>query len=90
MTSPTVTHVSTYNKVKYADHYVVCGACGGWVTGHLNMPEGHGIDLVMPCEHDRGSRDVCPSWGPVDGCQCQEHLGFVPHGEPPSRLEQNV
>jgi hypothetical protein len=73
------TYVRTYNEIRFADPYKVCNACGGWITGVLDMP---GVPLVMPCEHDLGYRDVCPSWGPVDGCQCVEVLGHVEHGEP--------
>lgn len=66
--------------IAFADPYKVCNSCGGWVTGVLDMP---GTRLTVPCEHDRDYSDVCPSWGPVDGCQCADHLGYVPHGEPP-------
>lgn len=80
----TLTHTftRTYNEIKFADPYKVCKACGGWITGVLDMP---GRPLVMPCEHDLGYKDVCPSWCPVDGCQCAEHLGYIPHDEPPKR-----
>lgn len=73
----THTHTRTYNRIDFADPYKVCNECGGWVDGVLDVPDGR--DLTVPCEHDRGYSDVCPSWGPVDGCQCAEHLGYVPH-----------
>jgi hypothetical protein len=74
------TYVSVYNARQFADAYKVCNACGGWITGMLDNP---GRPLVMPCEHDLSYADVCPSWGPVDGCSCAEFLGHVPHREPP-------
>lgn len=36
----------------------------------------------LPCGHETYVEDLCPTWGPVDGCQCQKHLGHVSHGEP--------
>lgn len=78
----TYTYVAVYNEREYANPYNVCDACGGWITGALDNP---GRLLVMPCEHDRGFHGVCPSWGPVDGCQCLAHFGYVTHGEPPAR-----
>lgn len=80
----THTYVAVYNERRFADPYCVCEACGGWITGVLDNP---GRMLVMPCEHDRGFGEVCPSWGPVDGCQCLTMLGHVPHGEPPVRSD---
>lgn len=77
-----MTHVSTYNAVLFADPYKVCNQCGGWVDGVLDMP---GVPLTVPCEHRSGYTDVCPSWGPVDGCQCMEHLGYVPHRARPQQ-----
>jgi hypothetical protein len=82
MTYPSVTHVSVYNTIDFADPYKICNAYGGWITGVLDKP---GQQIVVPCEHHKGYSDVCPSWGPVDGCQCQAHLGHVPHGESRTR-----
>lgn len=80
-------YVSTYNGWNFANPYLVCNACGGWITGALDNP---GASILMPCEHRQGYEDVCPSWGPVDGCSCKEHLGHVPHGEPTQRDEQET
>lgn len=68
----------------FADPFKVCNQCGGWVTGARHIFSNGGKLLVLPCEHERGWEDVCPSWSPVDGCQCQEFLGRVPHGSPPA------
>lgn len=72
----THTHTTTYNAIEFADPYKVCDVCGKQVTGVLCVTKGRWPNL--PCEHI-GYTDTCPSWGPVDGCQCLEHLGFVPH-----------
>lgn len=66
----------THTTTEFADPYKVCNQCGGWVDGVLNTP---GPQTVIPCEHQRGYRDLCPSWGPADGCQCVEHLGERSH-----------
>lgn len=79
------THVSVYNKITFADPYKTCDYCGAWITGVLDKP---GPLIVVPCEHQASYSDRCPSWGPVDGCQCAEHLGYVPHGEPPGRVTE--
>lgn len=63
----------------FADPYKTCRDCGGWVTGVLDRP---GPFVVLPCRHQSGYVNVCPSWSPVDGCRCLETLGSVRHGEP--------
>ena len=73
------TYTETYNTIDFADPFKVCEVCGEWVTGVLCVTRGPWPNL--PCEHV-GYRDVCPSWGPVDGCSCQKSLGHVPHGVP--------
>lgn len=74
----TLTYTQTYNAVRFADPYKTCDGCGEWITGYLDSPKMPNL----PCMHEAGYTDRCPSWGPVDGCACQEHLGHVPHGSP--------
>lgn len=64
----THTHTSTYNATTFADPYKKCRQCGDWITGALDAP---GPVILVPCEHQSDYRDVCPSWGPVDGCRCE-------------------
>lgn len=77
----TVTHTRTHLTITPASPFLACGTCGKRAeafhddrcgcdeTGPVNMPCG-----------DRGEySDLCPSWSPVDGCQCLAHLGRVPH-----------
>jgi hypothetical protein len=66
----TLTHTftRTLERIDFADPYKVCNRCSGWVDGVLANPSGP--DLTAPCEHRSGYRDVCPSWGPLDGCSC--------------------
>ena len=76
--STTHTHVIT----TFANPFLRCDECGQSVEGVVALvgnPTGcnHICDNV-PCGH-RGSTSSCPSWSPVDGCRCQEHLGHVPH-----------
>lgn len=64
----------------YANPFLVCEECGHRVVGadvdadnrFLNVPCGHGADF----------NSACPSWSPVDGCQCLAVLGRVDHAEP--------
>lgn len=63
----TVVHVKTHNVIRFADPYKRCTACGAWVDGVLDTD---GPMIVVPCEHQAHYRDVCASWGPVDGCTC--------------------
>lgn len=72
----TATHTSTYTVTEFADPYKVCEQCGGWVDGVLDAP---GPLIVVPCEHKSDYRSICPSWGPVDGCQCERY--GLPHHE---------
>lgn len=71
------THTSTYNTINFADPYKQCLYCNGWITGVLVAP---GPLILVPCEHQSHYRDVCPSWGPVDGCTCNP----VDHPVPPA------
>lgn len=77
----THTYTRTYNVTTFADPYKKCRQCGGWITGALDKP--HGPLIVVPCEHQAGYDDVCPSWGPVDGCECARFpWGVEYHGIP--------
>lgn len=63
----TRTHTKTYTATIYADPYKRCLQCHAWIDGALDAP---GPLTLVPCEHQSDYRDVCPSWGPVDGCRC--------------------
>jgi len=78
--TPTYTYTQTFNVVDFADPYLQCDQCRGWVTGWA--PDSDAPGLLFPCEHSAGLVYACPSWGPVDGCQCNAYLGYKPHGEP--------
>lgn len=79
----TVTHTRTHLAIHPANPFLTCGMCGERVeTFHddeCGCSESGGPLLLMPCFHRSDYDDLCPSWGPVDGCQCREHLGHVPH-----------
>lgn len=79
----TATHTRVHVDISFADPYLVCGRCGEPVTAWHDPDQcGPGCDLPamnLPCEHRVNLVNTCPSWGPVDGCQCQEQLGHVPH-----------
>lgn len=63
---------------EFADPHLVCTECGRHVEGYVVAP-GRPEDMEnWPCRH-KWMANLCPSWSPVDGCLCQEHLGHVDH-----------
>lgn len=76
------TFTRTYNTVRFADPHKQCLRCGGWIDGVLDKP---GPLVLVPCEHESDYRDVCPSWGPVDGCTCVEMPGVDPRKGPSTK-----
>lgn len=56
--------------VIFADPYKRCLDCDQWVDGYVDLPEGSGAAVLVPCGHS-SYRDVCVSWSPVDGCDCE-------------------
>jgi len=77
----TVTHTRTHLVITPANPFLACATCGKRVEAfhddqcgcHLEGP------VNMPCFCRGGYDDLCPSWGPVEGCECLAHLGHVPH-----------
>lgn len=57
--------------VRFADPYKLCRTCHTWIDGYVRTG-GPGLEPLVPCGHRSAYRDVCPSWGPVDGCTCDE------------------
>ena len=72
------TSTHTYTVEHFADPFKKCRVCDEWVDGYVVAPEHDEEGENWPCRH-RGYDDLCPSWSPVDGCRCAEHLGFVDH-----------
>lgn len=84
------THTRTHVTVDFADPYLVCDGCRRPVTGwhHHTLCGCRETFWNEPCGCRRAGVDsTCPSWGPVDGCRCLAHLGYVSHDEPPARAE---
>jgi hypothetical protein len=75
MATLTRTFTRTRNEIRYADPYKKCRQCGNWIDGALDAP---GPLILVPCEHQSDYRDICPSWGPVDGCSCAEYSAHNP------------
>lgn len=71
----TITHTRTHVAVEFANPWLRCTRCGQPATG-FHDPQQCGCDLtgfhLEPCEHKAGALSVCPSWSPVDGCQCAD------------------
>lgn len=71
----------TYTRITFANPHLVCDLCRQPVPAWHN-PDACGCDGTvrnLPCKHTAGATSVCPSWSPVGGCQCEEHLGTVSH-----------
>lgn len=64
----------------WANPYMKCGACKAFVDGYDEMD-----NAMVPCGHIVNASSVCPSWGPVDGCSCLEHLGVINHEMRPEK-----
>ena len=56
----------------FANPFLACEVCGKRVRTRPAL-------WNEPCGHAAPMNSVCPSWSPVDGCQCLEHLGKVEH-----------
>lgn len=77
----TITHTRTHVQISFANPYLRCEQCHGWVTG-WHDPEKCGCETFVvnaPCCCRSGVTSACPSWSPVDGCQCAQQLGTVDH-----------
>lgn len=93
------THTRTHVYVEFANPYLQCDQCDqrttgfhdadrcGCAVGALGEYERTGY-YNLPCGHRAGVTSVCPSWSPVDGCCCADHLGYVPHGPVDAVLDQ--
>jgi hypothetical protein len=82
------THTRTHTEIRFANPYLICDQCRRPVPAWHDPdkcgcnPEAFGF-WNEPCGHRAGTASVCPSWGPVDGCQCAEVLGSVEHTPAP-------
>lgn len=72
----TATHTVVYVRREPANPYLACHQCGARVRYWLERP---GPPVNYPCGHQADYDDLCPSWGPVDGCRCVAELGYRPH-----------
>jgi hypothetical protein len=79
------TYTRTVHSIDPANPYLACAQCGGWIDHFTHTGDGEGPQENEPCGHASDYVNRCPSWGPVDGCQCAEQLGDVPHDEPPTQ-----
>lgn len=72
--------------VKFANPHLYCKQCGqaapSWHddsqcgTPHAPCPAGW---YLAPCGHAAEAKSSCPTWGPVDQCQCLARLGRQDH-----------
>lgn len=69
----TTTHTRTHVFITFANPYLKCDECGASVIRwHDDDQCGCAAgSWNEPCHHKAGVTSVCPSWGPVDGCQCK-------------------
>ncbi|WP_167503141.1 hypothetical protein [Streptomyces malaysiensis] len=71
-----------HGTVRFANLYLVCSLCGTRTRGVRDS------GVLDPCNHDASVRSLCPSWGPIDGCQCAQVLGRVDPETPLDVQEQ--
>lgn len=87
----TTTHTRTHVYVMFANPYLACQQCGHQATGfhdprkcgEVTDEEGGGDWWNIPCGHDAGADSTCPSWGPVDGCECDPTCPLPPNESEP-------
>lgn len=80
----TKVHTRTHVHIRFANPYLKCLQCGGWVTG-WHTPEICECDTYtvnVPCCCRAAVSSVCPSWSPVDDCSCMTGT----HEEPPGQV----
>jgi hypothetical protein len=70
------THTTTHVQIGFANPYLKCEECSGKVR-YWHNPDRCGCDAEKPffnypCEHTADVISTCPTWGPVDGCMCEE------------------
>ena len=77
----THTYTRTHVVITPANPFLACASCGKRVESFHDDRCGCGLTGLMnfPCGDRASYDDLCPSWSPVDGCQCLAHLGHVPH-----------
>lgn len=66
--APTRTHI----LIGFANPFLICEECGERVP-YWHDPNRCGCDDIMynsPCGHKLGTLGICPSWSPVNGCNC--------------------
>lgn len=71
------THTRTHTLIGFANPFLVCEECREKVP-YWHNPDRCGCNETKfwnsPCEHTAGVVSVCYSWGPVDGCQCNDKV----------------
>lgn len=78
------TYTRTHTYITFANPHLLCDTC------QQPAPRWHNDDRCgcddsfwnEPCGHRSGVSSSCPSWNPVDGCQCLETFGAVEHKHP--------
>ncbi|MGK5737261.1 hypothetical protein [Micromonospora sp. URMC 103] len=72
-------HTRTHVSITFANPYLVCDLCAQGVTA-WHDPAKCGCDgdtYNLPCGHRASTLSICPSWSPVDGCQCLQPHSLV-------------
>lgn len=72
--------------VVFANPYLRCSACGQPVRRwHDDQQCGTPTDpcpvdwYLAPCGHRTDAKSACPTWEPINGCQCLALLGRQDH-----------
>jgi len=81
MATITRTHTRSHLTIEPANPFLACAVCRKRVEAFHDDRCGcdNTMPMNLPCEHNAGYDNLCPSWGPVDGCTCLAVLGSVEH-----------
>ena len=67
-----MTHTRVHTFIGFANPYLICDECKKSVRyWHNNARCGCDDSFYNhPCEHRTSVTSKCPTWNPVDGCEC--------------------
>lgn len=72
------------DEIFFADPYKRCGGCSGWIDGVRHSADRRRV--LIPCGCELEYVDVCPSWSPIQGCNCVRYNTAVLPGNPVRQL----
>lgn len=82
-----MTYTRVHTSITFANPHLACDQCRRRAHGfHEPLRCGCAAEFhLLPCGHAAMPVDICPSWGPIDGCTCptpcHEEAARIARGE---------